>query len=139
VYILTFFILVLSFAFPWLEFFFLEFNVSEVIKWLLSNYEQHPPIFTYASFVTLYSLQYLPKEIGKYSKIDWLSWKAWLWPRKLPLNNNDVVLEESTPIVGGMTRSVQEPRRTRAPSMNTSVFVTPRTSPPRESVIHYFN
>ena len=86
------------------------------------------------SFVTFYSLQYLPKEIGKYRKINWLSWQAWLWPRKLSLTNNDVILEESTPSARGVVRRPQLQRRATTASMTTSVFVTPGTSPPRESV-----
>lgn len=75
-------------------------------------------------------VQYLPKEIGKYGSIDWYSWQAWLWPRKLPLANG-VTFDE----ISIETRQRrQQPIRRSVTSATTSVFVTPRTSPPREVV-----
>ncbi|XP_065884084.1 uncharacterized protein [Dysidea avara] len=81
---------------------------------------------------------YLPKELSKYKKINWLSWKAWLWPRKLKPSNG-VILEESTSRISGRVQRVQESRRGTAPSMTTSVFVTPRTSPPHSPSVQRFD
>ncbi|XP_065885623.1 stAR-related lipid transfer protein 3-like [Dysidea avara] len=81
---------------------------------------------------------YLPKELSKYKKINWLSWKAWLWPRKLKPSHG-VILEESTSRISGGVQLVQESRRGTAPSMTTSVFVTPRTSPPHSPSVQRFD
>ncbi|XP_065885665.1 uncharacterized protein [Dysidea avara] len=53
---------------------------------------------------------YLPKELSKYKKINWLSWQAWLWPRKLKPSHG-VILEESTSRISGGVQRVQESRR----------------------------
>ncbi|XP_065885621.1 stAR-related lipid transfer protein 3-like [Dysidea avara] len=81
---------------------------------------------------------YLPKELSKYKKINWLSWQAWLWPRKLKPSHG-VILEESTSRISGGVQRVQGSRRSTAPSMTTSVFVTPRTSPPYSPSVQRFD
>lgn len=74
-------------------------------------------------------LQYLPKETNRYSTINWFSWQAWLWPRKLPLADT-VTFDESNL----ETRQQQQQQGSRqyvvGTNMSTSVFVTPAASPP---------